>query len=156
MKTENFPAVIAVKKSTTPLIEQYKEMMNIEQRTNMHYTISKKDADEICEMVYDHGFKAYDKVVKKFEGLLAQPEGEPVAWMTSIGRLCSTDSTNMEQGLSYGWKPLYTHPAPFTSVTADDVTDEMVDSLDGYDFINYAEPKALIAATVNAYMKGQQ
>jgi hypothetical protein len=144
------------------------------------YTISKKDADEICEMVYDHGFKAYDRVVKKFEGLLAQPEGEPVnnAFLTTpemaaFNRFLETCEDgegydvpkSMMQRLSqigvvrHLSKGIYTitefgqsviDPAPFTPITADDVTDEVTN-----DYLENTTTRSttreIIAAAVNAW-----
>jgi hypothetical protein len=95
-----------------------------------------------------------DEVLNMLQGLLDQPAGEPVAWMTSVGRLCSTETTNLEQGLMYGWQPLYPHPAPFTPITADDVTDEMVDAYIRQRH-SFKDHEVVIAAAVNAYIDGR-
>jgi hypothetical protein len=86
--------------------------------------------------------------------LLDQPEDEPVAWR----RFDDTDvawhvelTTNDDYD---DWQPLYTHPAPFTPITADDVTDEMLvqvhkantEAISGY------SEKLLFANVVNTYM----
>jgi hypothetical protein len=89
-----------------------------------------------------------DEVLNMLQGLLDQPEGEPVAWMTSIGRLCSTETTNLEQGLMYGWQPLYPHPV--TPITAEDVTYKMmVECNNNTDAV--LSPSDF-AAAVNAYL----
>jgi hypothetical protein len=91
----------------------------------------------------------------------SQPEGEPVAWLghdsiTTFGQMTYGFIDRRDRAIPDSWIPLFTHPAPLTPITADDVTDEMLEKLDGYDFINYAEPKALVAAAVNAYTKEKQ
>lgn len=92
-------------------------------------------------------------VWSEIQSLLDQPEGEPVAGLTSVGRLCSTETTNMEQGLSYGWQPLYTHPpAPRQPITAADVTDEMLNEFhDKSEVFPNPETLAIAYNAVNAY-----
>ena len=86
--------------------------------------------------------------------LAAQSEGEPVAWILQFSH-DSHKTLRWRAGNSTVQSiPLYTHPpAPRKPITADDVTGEMLQTLDGYDFINYAEPKALVAAKINAFIK---
>jgi hypothetical protein len=59
--------------------------------------------------------------------LLAQPEGQPVAYMNPDD-LCA-DTAFRWCKLGVFTEPLYTHPAPFTPITADDVTDEMLKAI---------------------------
>ena len=46
---------------------------------------------------------------------------------------------------------IYTRPPAPKAITAEDVTDEMLASLNDFHFISYAKPKALVAAAVNAF-----
>jgi hypothetical protein len=130
----------------------------------MHYTISKK---EIRQAV--HVLKAClhhpdaDDAIAMLQGLLDQPEGEPVAWQIKF-----KDEHGTQRNVTYTHnaigdyrqidpdaicEPLYTHPAPFIPITADMVTDEMVAAyganFNSWDTPTYSEQ---IEAAVNAYM----
>jgi hypothetical protein len=130
----------------------------------MHYTISKK---EIRQAI--HVLKAClhhpdaDDAIAMLQGLLAQPEGEPVARLLICKRpflvLTETVARTYEEypvqqaKADNCWAestPLYTSHVPFTPISADDVTDEMVTTYHkDMAFSHYA--KYVIAAAVNAW-----
>jgi hypothetical protein len=120
------------------------------------YTISKQQIEQL--MLITSNSPANASLHRMLQGLLAQPEQEPVA----IGCKCSECSEwqrwtpsgmtckNGHGGARGINQRLFTHPAPFTPITADDVTDEMVNTYHkDIAFSHYA--KYVIAAAVNTW-----
>jgi hypothetical protein len=89
-----------------------------------------------------------DDAIAMLQGLLDQPEGEPVAYMNSDD-LCA-DTAFRWVKLEVFTEPLYTHPTPFTPITAADVTPKMMVECNN----NLASDisTAEFVAAVNAYM----
>ena len=132
--------------------------------------ISKEQIEQVRE-IFSLGEGAYRSDIRKvddlLQSLLDQPEGEPVAWHTEdhlTDRSATTYNKNMmHEWLYKGWSvtPLYTHPpAPRKQITAEDVTDEVVDAVEDVviarpDEWDVVDPKEIIAAAVNAYLKGK-
>jgi hypothetical protein len=103
------------------------------------------------------------------QGLLDKPEGEPLEYLldgmrvklnfNTMGNM--TSLSNMEHELQGRWvcfvgaengKHLKaTHPAPFTPITADDVTGEMVDAYIRQRH-SFKDHEVVIATAVNTYM----
>jgi hypothetical protein len=85
----------------------------------------------------------------------AQPEGEPVAWTTmpEAEDWCFISGANdPNKTLSGKWFPLYTHPAPFTPITADMVTDWMHREWNKvFENNPHIKDGEIIAAAVNAW-----
>jgi hypothetical protein len=77
--------------------------------------------------------------------LLAQPEGQPVAYMNPDD-LCA-DTAFRWCKLGVFTEPLYTHPAPFTPISADDVTESVRNAFLSKDVLDEA-----IAAGFNEYI----
>lgn len=87
---------------------------------------------------------------------LAKPEGEPVAYLAPWN-VEPTMHSDADDGLELvepsheGAFPVYTHPpAPHKPITAADVTDEMVESINWRECRGSA--KKIIAAAINAYL----
>lgn len=182
MQTKDFPSVIAVKKSTQPLIEQYKNMMDTEQKTNMPQ-ISKEQIEQITYFLRTHQHELVSveaveksKLIDTLQELLDKPEGKPLEYLldgmrvklnfNKMGNM--TSLSNMEHELQGRWvcfvgaengKHLKaTHPAPFTPIKADDVTDGMIHDWHANTFGTQSmgvTDRDMIAAAVNAYMKEQ-
>jgi hypothetical protein len=85
--------------------------------------------------------------------LLDQPEGEPVAHLRAKTSSVAWNSFELTPASMLNAFPVYTHPAPFTPITADDVTNAMVKQVQTMRLHDY---KDIIAAAANAYMKGKQ
>jgi hypothetical protein len=107
-----------------------------------------------------HDFKS--ETLAKLQGLLDQPEGEPVAWYTDdhlTDRSAATYSKDMmRRWQDKGWPvtPLYTHPAPFTPITAEDITSEMhtewIKIFTESNLMCCPKDGVVMAAAVNAYI----
>lgn len=98
-------------------------------------------ADKIVELiVYAKDYDA-DKIAALLKSLpvLDQPEGEPKAWLIKFK---DTDGTQRSRSYTHNAigdyrqidpdatsEELYTHAQPLQPITADDVTDEMIDEL---------------------------
>jgi hypothetical protein len=107
-----------------------------------------------------------DDAIAMLQGLLDQPEGEPVCWLvkteedSELGILPYTVICETEHGAGIremlGAFQVYKkpHPAP---ITADDVTDEMVDTFNSQ-FTNGSgmTNDDVIAAAVNAYVRAKK
>jgi hypothetical protein len=97
----------------------------------------------------------------QLQGLLDQPEVEPVAHMYpwDLERFATNETTAHAYSVAVGCPdgvsvPLYTHPAPFTPITADDVTDEMLDTyIADIDQHKLMDVKIDVAAAYNAVGK---
>jgi hypothetical protein len=63
MQTKDFPAVIAVKKSTQPLIEQYKNMMDTEQATPFTPITAEDVTDEMVKQVQTMRLHDYKDII---------------------------------------------------------------------------------------------
>jgi hypothetical protein len=63
------------------------------------------------------------------EEALAQPEQEPLAWVTQVGTLVQVGMTNLKTGLMYGWTPLYTAPPKRELKSTTDMMMELADRL---------------------------
>ena len=91
--------------------------------------------------------------------LLAQPEVEPVAHMYpwDLERFATNETMGHAYSVAVGCAdgvsvPLYTHPVPFTPITADMVTDEMVAAFKAPEVDDPVyDTKGYIAAAVNAW-----
>jgi hypothetical protein len=79
--------------------------------------------------------------------LLDQPEGEPVAELL-LSRSGHGIVVEWHKTMPVGTK-LYTHPAPFTPITADDVTDEMLKKYDELCYDEASTPQQHLAAVLN-------
>ena len=103
-----------------------------------------------------------DSLYQELQGLLTQPEGEPAAWtwdtMGSGGmsgyRMAHFQLNKPEKTATmFDLTPLYTHPAPFTPITADTVTDEVVMHLWSIGLLTHTgvEGKKVVQQIVNAW-----
>jgi hypothetical protein len=63
MQTKDFPSVIAVKKSTQPLIEQYKNMMGTEQATPSTPITAADVTDEMVKQVQTMRLHDYKEII---------------------------------------------------------------------------------------------
>jgi hypothetical protein len=113
-------------------------------------------------------------VLSALQGLLDQPDVEPaVIDLEAVQQLARktyrqhkhsikgqmiAEADSFENHLIWATAKLFTHPTPFTPITADMVTDEMaIDYFKDYPYMKF-EPDSLIcakrciAAAVNAYM----
>jgi hypothetical protein len=96
------------------------------------------------------------EMLNELQGLLDQPEQEPVAmyqYQMANGSWIDQDKQSYDYNVRHGEanvRIVYTHPAPFTPLTADMVTDEMLLTfLDVIDQpMNY---RATLAAAVNVW-----
>jgi hypothetical protein len=152
MQTKDFPCVIAVKKSTQPLIEQYKNMMDTEQKTNMPQ-MPKQILKEVIATLDVYGCGAHHPDLLP---LLDQPKDEPVAiyqYQMANGSWIDQDKQSYDYNVRHGEanvRIVYKHSAPFTPITADMVTDEVVtEYFAKTKATDY--PKHFIAAAVNAW-----
>ena len=93
--------------------------------------------------------------------LLDQPEGEPSDYYlidVDTGRKYYYDKDEIKSDVRNLMSPLYTHPpAPRKQITAEDVTDEMVDAVEDVviarpDEWDVVDPKEIIAASVTIYL----
>jgi len=127
------------------------------------HTISKEQIEQAIAAIIDIE-QPVDDAVDMLQGLLAQPEGQPVEyqWQSpfSQGTWRSVVKSEFDllkksdvvvSGVA-SVRALYTHPAPFTPISADDVTDEMVENFNKQ-FTNGAGATndEMIAAAVNAW-----
>ena len=92
------------------------------------YIISKEQIDAISERVYDHGFKACEYVDKVLQSLL-KLEGEPVATMVELGNDGQT-YLDWHVPTPPAGTTLFTHPPAPRQITAEDVTDEMLEAME--------------------------
>jgi hypothetical protein len=122
---------------------------------------------EFAERLKDHLAGAIDEVDEAdalYQELQSLPvlEGDPVAWRIEFEHGGRDHSTVHGHNAIGDYRdnypdaksiPLYTHPAPFTPITADDVMNEMVDNFN-IQFTNGSgmTNDDVIAAAVNAYM----
>jgi hypothetical protein len=77
-------------------------------------------------------------LIEVIQGLLDQPEGEPVAWEAEYGvglikYITDAQYKKFTLSIRRHYRPFKcllckTHPAPFTPITSDDVTDDMLDT----------------------------
>jgi hypothetical protein len=105
--------------------------------------------------------KDVHKVLDMLQGLLDQPAGKPVVVVVYKPKMLRVGALNRDGlALPEGTK-LYTHPAPSTPITADMVTDEMLEVIEdeismGRNAWDLAHHKELIAAAVNAYLEAKK
>jgi len=121
----------------------------------MHYTISKAQIEQVIACLHcDAEETKLDEVEVMMQGLLAQPEGEPVATVTSWtnGSYWRNYKLEWHKDVPEGTK-LFTHPAPFNQITVDDVSHDMEIEFTKQ-FTNGAgmTNDEMIAAAVNAFM----
>jgi hypothetical protein len=88
--------------------------------------------------------------LKLLHGLLDQPEGEPVGIVVYKPKMLRVGALNTAGMALPDGTRLYSRPAPFVPISADMVTDEMLEAFhkNAKVFLN---PEAF-AAAVNAYM----
>lgn len=133
------------------------------------HTISKEQIEQVIEAlcVAEHADEGECDAAKlMLQGLLAQPDQEPVACAWAVRRtdgslqLFFVEESARRESECGMWRnpviPLYTHPpAAFVPITADMVTDEMVfaytENTDG-DCISFHDE---IASAVNAYARAK-
>jgi hypothetical protein len=124
----------------------------------MHYTIS----NDLIERLKTHLAGAIDEVdeadalYQELQVVLEQPEGKPVCYVQLgiHGRVFSMNDSKDSECVT----PLYTHPEPFTPITADMVTNDVLRRFLGADF-DYIQLKTSaidsyisdIVKTVNAW-----
>jgi hypothetical protein len=128
------------------------------------------NADSPVELQYKHepiGTNLFtaDQAKAMFEhvlqGPLDQPEGEPVAWEAEYGvglikYITDAQYKKFTLSIRRHYRPFKcllckTHPAPFTPITSDDVTDKMLDDYLANSTLRDTT-RAMLAAAVNAYM----
>jgi hypothetical protein len=135
MQTKDFPSVIAVKKYTQPLIEQYKNMMDAEQKTNMHYTISKEKIEQLKKVVAN-AFKSHFKsdlpdiiaADKLLQGLLDQPECLSKSALVEI--ICQHTSLTYHCTRTWSaWGVGTMTQDDFEKVNESDLPDELADAI---------------------------
>jgi hypothetical protein len=59
---------------------------------------------------YKRGHTTFVEAVEELEEALAQPQPEPVAWMTQARNFVHPMEFTEEEAKSYGWKAVYTSP----------------------------------------------
>jgi hypothetical protein len=115
--------------------------------TSLHYGVDKAQvALDISDI---------NETLTMLQGLLDQPEGEPVGIVVYKPKMLRVGALNTAGMALPDGTRLYTHPAPFTPITADDVTAEMVDAYIRQRH-SFKDHRVVIATVVNAYMKGKQ
>jgi hypothetical protein len=102
------------------------------------------------------GLAALDAQIAMLQGLLDRPEGEPVAWRIEFEHGGRDHSTVHGHNAIGDYRdtypdaksiPLYRHPAPFTPITADMVTESVRNEFLSKDVLDEA-----IATAFNKYM----
>jgi hypothetical protein len=94
---------------------------------------------EFAERLKDHLAGAIDEVDEAdalFQELLSLPvlKGEPVGIVVYKPKMLRVGALNTAGMALPDGTRLYTHPAPFTPITADMVTDEMLETIFGQEY----------------------
>jgi hypothetical protein len=123
--------------------------------------ISKEQIEEIKESLWKGECDDLERIDKILDELLDPLEGAPVArlmtckkpLLVSVETIARTyEEFPTERAVSEGFwaegSPLYTHSTPFTPITADDVTDEMVTAY----HTTTSSSKEAVMRIVNAYL----
>ena len=113
------------------------------------HTISKEQIEFAIDAINTGDTAA----ARMLQGLLAQPECEPVAYVqfASSGNIRLWSKEPDDRVVTPPIVPLYTHPAPFVPITADMVTDEMVAIYCHSGLSSRSDNSEMIAAAVNAW-----
>jgi hypothetical protein len=121
------------------------------------YTISKQQIAGLINVLSSpNSFKA--ESIDMLQGLLAQPETEYLQFLSDVmtaaglithGKQCKALGERLSAGAVKYRGAEYTHPpAPVQPITADDVTDEV---LENFLSAKRHNQKMILAAAVNAY-----
>jgi hypothetical protein len=118
----------------------------------MQSIITREQIEEVVFLVAEHG-RLSALSIKDLLQSLPVLEGDPVArqYFTKFKHGSGWTETPEFNAEILDTRELFTHPAPFTHITADDVTDEIIQVFNS-DRLRRALDYEVIVAAVNAYL----
>lgn len=91
---------------------------------------------------YKRGHTTFVEAVEELEEALAQPQPEPVAWMTQARNFVHPMEFTEEEAKSYGWKAVYTSPPAQRKPLTDEEIETVWRSVQANDFHDCVKPFA--------------